>query len=296
MIQEIKITSLSGRGSVIMKSKDYQGYWLGPVDWEQVQGQHQAYSYYNQIGESIVSTSILPRSISITGWVIENANDSLKNRCDFLNSFLSPTEDYMLEYDGRKIQFRPDCSIIYSREYIKNNEKVRRFLMQGTCANPLFSNVEDLELYFDFSKKLFRFPTDFGREKPIVFGMVKKFYRLDINHTSGFPTGMTIKMEFFGEVRNPRIWNLTTRKFIGINRTFSHFEQLEICTIPGKKSITLHKSDGTHENLIKYRDYQTSWIQLEPGINCLSLNCADLDQRQNMSVTVSYTPLWLEVE
>ena len=41
MIDEITITSLSGRGSVTMKKKDYAGYWLGPVDWGQVQGQEE---------------------------------------------------------------------------------------------------------------------------------------------------------------------------------------------------------------------------------------------------------------
>ena len=30
MIDEIKLTSLSGRGSVVMKARDYAGYWLGP--------------------------------------------------------------------------------------------------------------------------------------------------------------------------------------------------------------------------------------------------------------------------
>ncbi len=109
MIEAIKITSLSGRGSVEMKSGDYQGYWLGAVDWGEVQGQHNTYSYANQVGESIVSTGILPRDLSITGWVIEHGNfsqvnfarvgsarisradaGSLQQRCDFLNAFISP--------------------------------------------------------------------------------------------------------------------------------------------------------------------------------------------------------------
>ena len=58
MIEEIKITSLSGRGSLSIKKGEYWNYWLGPVDWGQVQGQHQTYSYPTQVGESIVSTTI----------------------------------------------------------------------------------------------------------------------------------------------------------------------------------------------------------------------------------------------
>ena len=41
MIDEIKITSLSGRGTLFLRSREYWGYWLGPVDWGQVQGRHQ---------------------------------------------------------------------------------------------------------------------------------------------------------------------------------------------------------------------------------------------------------------
>ena len=54
MIDEIKITSLSGRGSVYMKQGEYWNYWLGPVDWGRVEGQHQTYSYYRQVGKHIV--------------------------------------------------------------------------------------------------------------------------------------------------------------------------------------------------------------------------------------------------
>lgn len=296
MIQEIKLTSRSGRGSVVMKTRDRQGYWLGPVDWGQVQGQHQAYSYYNQVGESIVSTTVLPRSISITGWVLGDAVYSLQSRCDFLNAFISPVDDYDLEYSGRKIQFRPDSSVAYSREILRNNEKVRRFLIQGTCPHPLFSGAEDTAVGFDFSGKLFHFPTDFGRKTPLVFGTTEKAYRVDIYNSGGFSTGITAQIEFSGTVQNPRIWNLKTEKYIGVNRTFSRFERLEICTLAGDKHITLYKADGSSENLIKYRDVQTTWIQLEPGANRLSLDCENLDQRPNMDVTIYYTPLYLEVE
>lgn len=279
-----------------MKRNDYQGYWLGPVDWGQVQGQHQTYSYYNQVGESIVSTTVLPRPLSITGWVVDGYGNTLQDRCDFLNAFISPVEDYSLEYKGKKIQFRPDISIAYSPEYIKNNEKVRRFLIQATCPYPLFSDNEDTEVVFDFSRKLFRFPTGFGRKEPLVFAVTSKAYSIEINNTGGFATGLIAMIRFSGEVKNPRLKNLTTEKFTGVNYTFSRYEQLEISTAPGNKHLTLFHEDGSREDLIKYRDYQNSWIQLVPGTNRLAIECDDLDQRSSMDVTVYFTPLYLEVE
>lgn len=90
MIREITITSLSGRGTVHMASREYWGYWLGEVDWGQVSGDHNTYKYYNQVGESIVSTSVGTRSLSITGWVVDGGSGDLQERCDALNKFISP--------------------------------------------------------------------------------------------------------------------------------------------------------------------------------------------------------------
>ena len=95
---------------------------------------------------------------------------------------------------------------------------------------------------------------------------------------------------------NPRIKNLTTGKLIGVKRTFQRDERFEISTTPGRKHMTLWTRDGGRENLIKYRDVRTSWIQLEPGRNLLALDCDDLEQRDSMAVTVYFTRLYLEVE
>lgn len=295
MIEEITITSLSDRGSLFLKRKEYFGYWLGPVDWGQVQGRHQTYNYLNQIGESIVSTTVGTRSLSITGWVVDGAG-KIQERCNYLNSFISPVEDYELEYNGKKIQFRPDISVAYSPEYSRNNEKVRRFLIQGTCPYPLFSDSEDTEVTFDQTGKMFRFPTDWGQSEPLVFAVSGKAYSMTVNNNGGFSAGFIVKIRFSGEVQSPKIWNITTDKFVGISRTFSRGEQLEISTVPGSKHMTLWTEDGEKVDLIKYRDYQTSWIQLQPGENMIALDCADLNQRPSMEVTLYYTPLYLEVE
>lgn len=295
MIEEITITSLSGRGTLFLKNKEYFGYWLGPVDWGQVSGQHQTYNYLNQVGESIVSTTVTTRPLSITGWVVDG-NEQIQERCDYLNTFISPVEDYILEYKGKKIQFRPDISVAYSREYIKNNEKVRRFLIQGTCPYPLFTDSEDTEVPFDQTGKMFHFPTDWGQENPLVFAVIGKAYQIHVYNRGGFSTGFVVRIRFSGEVKNPKIWNLTAGKFIGVNRTFTRGEQLEFSTVPGSKHMYLWTDDGEKVDLIKYRNYQTSWIQLQPGDNLIAVDCDDLEQRNSMDVTLYYTAQYLEVE
>lgn len=226
-----------------------------------------------------------------------DGDGQIQDRCDYLNAFISPVEDYELEYKRKKIRFRPDISVAYSREYIKNNEKVRRFLIQGTCPFPLFSDREDTEVPFDQTGKMFRFPTDWGQEKPLVFAVIGKAYSVTVNNRGGFPNGFVARIRFSGEVQNPKIWNMTTGKFIGVNQTFTRGEQLELCTVPGNKHMTLWTADGEKVDLIKYRDYRSTFdTQLQPGANLIAIECEDLDQRASMDVTLYYTPLYLEVE
>lgn len=296
MKREITIRSLAGRGELTLRQGDAGGYWLGTVDWGQVPGQHQEYRHLNQVGSTIVGTIVGTRALSIVGWVLDGGTGDLRERCAFLNAFFSPVEDYILEYEGKKIQFRPDSSIQYPPEYRQNNEKVRKFLLQATCPFPLFSDRTDMAVAFDSTGKLFRFPTNFGQEAPLVMGSQNRAYTAETNNTGGFQTGITARLRFSGTVENPRIRNLTSGKYIGVNRAFHKGELLEISTLPGEKRMTLYPAQGEPENLIRYRDFGGEWIQLLPGRNLLALECANPDQRLSMAVTLFYTPLYLEVE
>lgn len=295
MINEIKITSLAGRGSMNMMRGDRRGYWLEDVDWGQVEGQHNTYGFYNQVGESIVSTTVNSRAITITGLVFENQG-TMRARLDALNAFISPVEDYTLIYNDRKIQFRPDRSVIYSREYLTNNGKLRKFMIQGTVAYPLFSGAEDAIVEFLEATPMFTFPSGLGMSEPVVFGLSSAVQSATINNTGGFEAGVTIRLDFSGEVQNPRVYNRTTGKFVGVDRTFSAGESLEICTVPGEKHITLTNVYGEEENMIRYRNYQMSWWTLQPGANVVALECLDASQIKYMDIEIRYSPLYMEVE
>lgn len=296
MIKEILITSMTGRGSVVMQDRAYKGYWLDTTDWGQVQGMHQTYSFPDQVGESIASTTIEKRPLSITGWVVEGGTKDLQQRCDFLNSFFSPTEDYTLEYEGKKIVFRPDSSIQYPPDPLHNNELIRKFMLSATMAYPLFTDQSDTAAAFDSTGKLFRFPNSFGREAPVVFGSRSTTYSVEVNNPGGFSTWITAKLIFSGVVEDPQIKNLTTGRTLGVTGQFTRGEVLEISTKDGAKYMRLTTADGLQENILKNWDFRTDWIQLTPGRNMLALGCKDLDQRANMSVTVYFTPLYLEVQ
>ena len=296
MIKEILITSLTGRGSVVMKDRAYKGYWLDTTNWGQVQGTHQTYSFPDQVGESIASTTIEKRPLSIIGWVVEGGTKDMRQRCDFLNSFFSPVEDYTLEYEGKKIVFRPDASIQYPPDPLHNNELVRKFMLTGTIAYPLFTDKTDTAAAFDSTGKLFRFPNSFGRAAPVVFGTRSTTYSVEVNNPGGFTTWITAKFTFSGAVEDPEIKNFTTGEVLRVKRPFTRGEVLEISTKDGSKYMRLTTAEGHVENILKNWDFRTDWVHLAPGRNMLALGCKDLEQRANMSVTVFFTPVYLEVE
>lgn len=149
---------------------------------------------------------------------------------------------------------------------------------------------------FDFSAKQFRFPTGFGQANPVVFATTDKLFNTRIHNPGGFATGVTIRIDFIGDVVNPRIKDLQTNQLIGVNRAFANGDQLTMVTVPGHKSMTLRHEDQSEENVIKNRHVSTSWLQLAPGSNIWAVECDDLQQRVNMQVRVCFSPLYLEVE
>lgn len=294
MIKEITITRLSTGEAVTMTYGDRRGYWLNDVDWGQVQGTHNSYTFLNQIGASIVNTSIGMRDITIEGFIVARESD-ITARCDFLNTFISPNEDYSLTYGAFKIGFRPDASIAWSRTYTENNDRGRKFLIQGTCPFPLFQPVADTEESFSSVSGLLTFPTAFGSATPMAYGLTAASYNITVNNAGGFETGVRVVAAFTASVTNPKVYNSSTAKYIGVNYTFSAGDVLEISTMPGDKYIKLISGTG-ESSLMGYRDPGMSWWALQPGDNVLLMTCDDVTELGGMSVLVYFTPLYQEVE
>ena len=295
MIDQITIESES-RGTIEMVRGTRLGYYLDDVEFAKPDVNHNTYSYSNQVGASIASTSVGERDITIRGYVLEIGQNTLQDRCDALNDYFSPLEDYTLHYKGWKMKFRPDGPIIWAREFKSNNMGGRSFMLQATAAFPLFSKTENTAVTFDSEEKLFHFPTSFGSDTPFAFSVTSEVYGVDVFNDGGADTGIIGQITFTGSVTNPRLVNRTLGKYVGVNHTFAAGEVLEISTISGDKHITLIDSGGQTVNLMKKRDVGTTWWQLIPGINAVSFTCEDVTEIGSMSVVLYYAPLRWEVE
>ena len=297
MIDEISIENISTGRTLILGKDGWQDFWLEDIDWGQIEGSHNTYAFYNVPGDTVVSSRILTRPVTITGWIIADGTKTLEERAAILNKFVSPEYDYVIRYDKYKLSFKPDVSIVYGHNnHTINNDVMRKFQILGTSHQPFFEESTASKSLFEEIEGLFYFPTDFGYNENIVFGVASQAGSKLINNTGSCAIGAIIHIEFTGSVTNPKIQDLSSLEYIKVNSSFLTGEILEICTIPGKKFIQVAHVGGTIENYIRYRDPNMTWLKLQPGYNDWSISAQDPNTVINMQVSVIYTPQHLEVE
>lgn len=105
-------------------------------------------------------------------------------------------------------------------------------------------------------------------------------------------TGMSITINFTGDVTNPVIKNAVTGEFYRLNRSFISGDKVIINTRNGEKSVVLTRSD-VNSNIINAVDASSVWLQLQRGNNELYFS-AD-DGTENMTITFTHTDLFAGV-
>lgn len=104
--------------------------------------------------------------------------------------------------------------------------------------------------------------------------------------------GMSITINFTGDVTNPVIKNAVTGEFYRLNRSFISGDKVIINTRNGEKSAVLTRSDANF-NIINALDAGASWLQLRRGNNTLYFNAdSGVD---HMTVTFKHTDLFAGV-
>lgn len=297
MIDEITLTNKATGKTIILGKNGWQEFWLENIDWGQIEGSHNVYSSYNVPGDTVISTRILTRPVSITGWIISDITKSVDERAAVLNKFISPEYDYTIGYDKYQLEFKPDTSIVYGRgNHQVSNDQMRKFQIVGTSHKPFFEEKSATKSLFEDIEKTFVFPTDFGYEEPLIFGIFNQAGSKLINNTGSCAVGVLIHIEFTDTVTNPRIQDLSTLEYIQVNTDFVNGDILEINTENGNKSIQVAHANGSTEDYLRYRDPSMTWLKLNPGYNDWNLSASLDGMVQNMSVSVTFTPRHLEVE
>lgn len=293
MIDSLVLTNTVTLQSVLL-DKDNSELVLDEADLGTVEGTHHSYKYVSQVGVYIDSTTLEQRVVAISGWVIGNTYDELKANKAVLNKLINPLHAVeVVVQDKYKLDFKPDFSVKYSASYEENNEVLCKFLIQGTCADPMFTTKDKQTALIASTIPKFRFPLVIPQNNGILMGLREPSLLATLNNGGDIDTGLLITFSCTSTVTNPSLLNVDTREFIKINKTMSAGEQIIVSTGSGEKYIKGIVS-GEESNYFKYMDFDSTWLQLHTGGNTLKYD-AD-DNVDGLEVLISFLPKYLEVQ
>ena len=143
------------------------------------------------------------------------------------------------------------------------------------CPNPHFRSKEINQTVFRGLESLFEFPfcNDSLTENLLEMGSIKNQPEQVITYNGDSENGITIIIRAIGEARNITIYNITKRETMRINTDrlealtgsiITEGDVITICTVKGKKSITLFRG-GESISILGCLDKNTDWFQLTKG-------------------------------
>lgn len=294
----IKLVSDTGYEVEIGENSDAYVLDQDGLDLGEVNSTHNMTQYIDLIGKHLDSNVLSPRDISIIGWIIGEDEAVINKRKRMLNRLVNPSYKVKLEMGDYALEFYPDSSIQYSKEWDYNNEWMCKFQIQGTAAMPLF-RLKDYNIYGEtyVVRSNFHFPFAIPKEQGIMFGYYPFSSFARMPNMGDVESGFTFVCKASnGNAINPGIENLTTGTNIRLNYTLLDGETLEICTEIGKQYIKIIDSSGNEINGMKYLTSDSEIdMTLALGINKLVL-VADDDTSKYLTAKAIFSPRFLEVE
>lgn len=271
MVENIKLTNLTTNEELELDKVTTLYYILDNVDWGQITSTHHSFKYVNQVGKYVTGTSLETRDVTITGWVVARSESQMNRRKNFLNRFVNPQEVIQLAYKNYVLDFLPDDTIKYSAILVENNEVVCKFSIVGTAFDPLFRDEIEGRVAAATTLSLFHFPLMIGGHDngypTVMFGIRSPSLIINVYNAGAVTTGMRLVFRAKGTVENPQIINVKTQEFFKINKVLSAGEQVIVETVTGEKKVVGSLNGGEEKNYFKYRDLNSTWLQLAVGDN-----------------------------
>ncbi len=297
MVENIVFKRVDSNEELALSMTDTPFYILNNVDWGVVQGTHHSYKYVNQIGVSITSTSLKERSITVTGWIIADTEEEMDERKQFLNRYFDPRYEIDVMYKNYFLRFVPDNTVKYGTSEKENNDTIVQFQIKGTCADPLFSEINGSKETIAATIATFHFPLIMSTnlyERGLVFGYRQPSLTAKVTNKGAVEVGMKIVFKAIGELTNPRLIDVDTREFVAIEKSMVAGEEIVINTNVGEKSIQGKIGNEDYSNYFMYKDLDSTWLQLRLGDNLFRYDAdSGLD---NLEVYLYFYNKYLEVQ
>lgn len=271
MVESISLRNLATSEELKLDKVTTLYYILDNVDWGQIGSTHHSFKYVNQVGKYVTGTSLETREVHITGWIVAKSEVQMTQRKNFLNRFVNPQQILEVTYKTYILDFLPDTSIKYSAVVQENNEVVCKFSIDGTAFDPLFRDEVENRMAAATTTSLFHFPLMIGIQEmghpTVIFGIRSPSLIINVFNAGSVSTGMRIVFKAKGTVKNPQIINVQTQEFFRINKTMSAGEEITVETLVGEKKVVGVLNGREEQNYFKYRDLDSTWLQLGVGDN-----------------------------
>lgn len=166
--------------------------------------------------------------------------------------------------------------------YVESNDPEIFSKEEGTeisiiCPDPYFYSIEAAMTVFSGIEAAFEFPfsNEDLRAPLLEMGTIRNSTDRVIPYNGDAETGVTITIHAFGEAEGIAIYNTGTREAMRINTdklselTGSGIvagDDIIICTVVGKKSITLLRN-GITTNILNCLERDSDWFKLSKGDN-----------------------------
>ena len=187
------------------------------------------------------------------------------------------------------LTFETDNRSCYIAGYVESNEPVIFDENEYTqisiiCPDPYFYSTEANAMVFSGVVPMFEFEfsneTENGsnEERNIIMSEIEVAQEQTVYYNGDSEIGVTIQIHAIGTVENVTIYNTGPREFIKIDTeklksitgsTIVAGDDIYICTVKGKKSVTLLRN-GVRTNILNCLTKDSSWIQLVKGDNILA--------------------------
>lgn len=226
----------------------------------------------NQTGATIQSTNIQPRPVTITGYLVGDAQDVNKEK---LLSVFRPDLGGKLYADDYYLTVYPTAT-----PTIEPKKKLAQFQLSLLAAYPYWCKDDSASATLSGISNMFKFPWNISRH--YQFGQLMETQFMNVPNRGQVPVPFTATFLASGNVLNPKITNANTLKYLLINKSMVGGERL-VVEITHERTYVTSSVDGDCRGALSL---SSNLFRLDVGDNVLKPEA--MTGLENLQVNIDF--------
>jgi len=240
-----------------------------------------------QDGAFYIASTLDMRNITLEGTLAaRNTEEAYTLRARFLR-ILSPKSQGTLICRGKRIA----CVVEEAGFITAMRERAPSFFISLLCPSPFFEALDEIRAELAAWMPAFLFALEIPSEG-MEMGYRQPSQIMTLDNIGDVACGCRIVFRALGEVRDPDITDMTTGKFLRVNKTLMPGEEIHVHTrFAGKRVLSVDEQNEV--NAFSSLDTGSTFLQLTPGRNTLRYGAAE--NMDLLEVSVFHRPLYAGV-